>query len=262
MAYMTDENGNYRRTVRCGYCYEKGHNKSACPKRKQDLKNNIERYKQELADSTAPADDFQTRRTEGYLRHSEQELHKMENRGKGRKCGYCGEKGHTRRTCVHRKKKVAEELSKTLDVRRRTAERMMDHGFGPGALISVDSPTVHGESVMAIVTKVDFERIESRHSVRKDEYFYGTDSVQYNYVVPQKDTWSNTPKVTGYCYVPLEYLNIDDIHENEWFRTPSNRTCTLLSPVDVSEDSLLTEDAFGDKKKVEKWVIKNIVDPK
>tara|TARA_B100002019_G_scaffold280820_1_gene284182 strand:+ start:586 stop:1374 length:789 start_codon:yes stop_codon:yes gene_type:complete len=262
MAYMTDENGNYKRTVRCGYCWEKGHNKSSCPKRKQDLKNNIERYKQELADSTAPADDMQRMRTEGYLRHSEQELHKMENRGKGRKCGYCGEKGHTRRTCVHRKNKVAEELSKILDVRKRAAERMMDHGFGPGALISVDSPSEHGQSVMAIVTKVDFNRIESRHVVSKDEYFYGTDCVLYNYVVPQQDTWSNTPKVTGYCYVPLEYLNIDDIHENEWYRTPSNRSCTLLSPVDVSEDSLLTEDSFGDKKKVENWVIRNIVDPR
>ena len=49
MAYITDKNGNYKRTVRCSHCYEKEHNKSACPKRKQDLKDNVERYTKELA---------------------------------------------------------------------------------------------------------------------------------------------------------------------------------------------------------------------
>ena len=57
-------------------------------------------------------------------------------------------------------------------------------------------------------------------------------------------------------------MNINDIPEEEWYRNPNNNACTLLSPVNVSEDILLTEDNFGDKKKVEKWVIENIVDPK
>ena len=254
MAYTRDENGNLKKTVRCSYCYGTGHSRRTCP---------------ELHPNGTPAQQRAKLREEAKEHRKLVRAQRKRDKAAGkevtkitRKCGYCGEKGHTRRTCVHRKNKVAEELDKILDIRQRVAERMMDRGFGPGALISVDSPSDHGESVMAIVTKIDFSRIESRHMVNKDEYFYGTDCVLYNYVVPQKDTWSDTPKVTGYCYVPLEYLNIDDIHENEWYRTPSNRSCTLLSPVDVSEDSLLTEDSFGDKKKVENWVIKNIVDPR
>jgi len=41
MAYMTDENGNYKRTVTCGHCYEKGHNKSSCKSMRQRLRERI-----------------------------------------------------------------------------------------------------------------------------------------------------------------------------------------------------------------------------
>ena len=49
MAYMTDENGNYKRTVRCGYCYEKGHNKSSCPEFRKHLREQIANSKAALA---------------------------------------------------------------------------------------------------------------------------------------------------------------------------------------------------------------------
>ena len=51
MAYITDENGNYKRTVRCGHCYEKGHNKGSCESRKTNLRENIERYTEQLAEN-------------------------------------------------------------------------------------------------------------------------------------------------------------------------------------------------------------------
>ena len=78
MAYITDENGNYKRTVRCGHCYEKGHNKSACPERKKDLKANVERYTKELAENKF-AHDYQRDNTERYLRHSAKQLEAMAN---------------------------------------------------------------------------------------------------------------------------------------------------------------------------------------
>jgi hypothetical protein len=31
MAYIRDENGNYKRTVRCSYCYDTGHSQRTCP---------------------------------------------------------------------------------------------------------------------------------------------------------------------------------------------------------------------------------------
>tara|TARA_Y100001963_G_scaffold158977_1_gene260662 strand:+ start:2266 stop:3033 length:768 start_codon:yes stop_codon:yes gene_type:complete len=255
MAYMTDENGNYKRTVRCGYCYEKGHNKSACPKRKQDLKQNIERYTEELASSTASADDWQRKNAERYLRNAKDQLHKMETRGQNRKCGFCGEPGHTRRTCPERKRQTGEQLAKTIDVRRRAAERMMAAGFGPGALVKT-----HGES-LAVVTEVDFENLTPSHAVSQDSYFYGAQLVKFQYLVPKEDSWGGRPTTHGSCYVPIDYLNIDDIPEQNWYRNPENRSCELLSGVELSEDTLLSENSI-DKKKVAKWVISNIVDPK
>ena len=49
MAYTTDANGNYKRTVRCGYCYETGHNKSSCEAKKESHKSKIAIYEQQLA---------------------------------------------------------------------------------------------------------------------------------------------------------------------------------------------------------------------
>jgi len=259
MAYITDEDGNWKRTVRCGYCYEKGHNQSACPKRKKDLKNNIERYTRELAETDRPADDYQVRNTERYLRHSIDQLQKMESRGKNRKCGYCNEPGHTRRTCPHRIAKVDEALAATIDARKRIVERMVIDGFGPGALINVGN---EHETVLAVVDEVRVGDIGPNHVISKDGYFYGCQAISYQYVVPHEDQWGGRPLAGGMCYIPAEYLNIDDIPENEWYTSAANRSCTLLSGADVREHHLLTDDNFNDKKKLRKWVTNVIVDPK
>ena len=261
MAYIKDENGNYKRTVRCGHCYEKGHNKSACPKRKQDLKDSIERYTKELSENNWAEDDWQRRNTERYLRHSKDQLHKMETRGKNRKCGFCGEEGHTRRTCVYRKNQVEEQLEKTLHVRKQAISRMMDAGFGPGALVSVGQDH-DGRQIMAIVESVNMGLVGPSHAITREQYFYGVSSaIKFQYVTPKKDAWSDRLYTQGHCYMPPEFLNIDDIPQDEWYRQPSNNTCSLLSGVEVSEDCLAKPDHL-DKKAVAKWVVENIVDPK
>ena len=260
MAYIQDDNGNYKRTVRCGYCYEKGHNKSACPKRKTDLQENVKRYTKELAENEF-AHDYQRANAERYLRHTKDQLHKMETRGQNRKCGFCGETGHTRRTCTERKRQVKERLAEVLNIRKQAAQRMMDAGFGPGALISVDHNLQGQDPVMAVVTEVRFDDIRKSHVPTRDDYFQGAHGIRFQYLVPQEDRWSDTPKTQGSCYFPVNFLNVDDIPRDEWYRNPSNDSCELISPVSVSEDNLLTEHTIG-KKEVEKWVIDNIVDPK
>ena len=257
MAYITDENGNYKRTVRCGHCYEKGHNKSACPERKKDLKANVERYTKELAENKF-AHDYQRDNTERYLRHSAKQLEAMANRGKNRKCGFCSDPGHTRRTCPSRKQQTSEHLAKVLNVRKKVADRMISAGFGPGSLVTVDRG---GESHMAVITEVRFNDIMQGHVPTSDKYFNGAQGISFQYLVPQKDRWSEVRQTQGGCYFPLEYMNINDIPKEEWYRNPDNQSCKLVSAVTVSEDSLLTEQTIGEKQ-VTKWVIDNIVDPK
>jgi hypothetical protein len=260
MAYITDKNGNYKRTVRCSHCYEKEHNKSACPKRKQDLKDNVERYTKELAENKF-VHDYQRDNTERYLRHNNKQLETMANRGKNRRCGFCGDAGHTRPTCPARNEKTREQMAKTLDVRKRVSDRMIAAGFGPGALISIVKGA-EGSNRLAIVESIDFKNIIPTSVVSKEDYFYGCQALRFHYVVPRLDMYGGQPVHGGLCYIPPEYLNIDDVPRAEWSRDPNNRTCTLLSSVSVSEDVFLTDEAFGNKKKVKKWVVNNIVDPK
>ena len=257
MAYITDENGNYKRTVRCGHCYEKEHNKSACPKRKQDLKENVERYTKELAEDKF-VHDYQRDNTKRYLRHSVDQLEKMANRGKNRKCGFCGDPGHTRRTCVERKRQASEVLAATLDLRRACVKRMTEAGFGPGTLVDVGPPD---QTILAVVSSVKFQDIAPTHKIKEDSYFYGCEAVEFQYVVPQEDRWGGRPRVNGRCNIPLSYLNMDDIPENKWYRNPSERACTVLSTTAMTENILVSPLAL-DEKEVTKWVIDTIVDPK
>ena len=261
MAYIQDENGNYKRTVRCGHCWEKGHNKSACPKRKQDLKESIERYTKELAEDNW-AYDWEKANTERYLRNSKDQLHKMETRGQNRKCGFCGEEGHTRRTCPHRKAKVAEATTSAIDLRKFAAKQMIAEGFGPGALIQVPHPR-HGsdQQVLAVVTSVNFEEIRPQFKVTSDSYYDTYRGINYQYVTPMKDDWSGGTYKNGSCYFKMEYFNIDGVPKQDWYRHPRNVEPTLLSGIAVSEDQLLSEDVL-DQKKVSKWITDNVVDPR
>ena len=71
-------------TVRCSYCGEKGHNRRGCPSLKK-------RLEQILA---MPED---ARNYDERCLVSEFERKKRNN--VDRKCSYCGERGHNRRTC-------------------------------------------------------------------------------------------------------------------------------------------------------------------
>ena len=133
MAYTTDKNGNWKRTVRCGYCYEVGHNKSSCPQKKQHHKDMIAEYERELAEDNFKHD-YDRDYTQRKLDRHKAELSKSINRGKHRKCSYCGEEGHTRRTCKHRKSDMSDWANKAIIARRKFVDKMEEIGLGVGAL--------------------------------------------------------------------------------------------------------------------------------
>jgi hypothetical protein len=124
MSYRTDENGNYVRTVRCGNCWGKGHNKSKCPEEKA----RYERAKLEDPDSWFVAD-YERRKAK---------------RSK-RACGYCREGGHTRRTCQH----FVNDKQKTVTLNKEWRAQALDFfknlGLGVGSLVSVRHRRSWGE---------------------------------------------------------------------------------------------------------------------
>ena len=67
-------------TVTCSECYNTGHNRNGCPRRK-------ERHAEALALPEGEREYYQRRLIEDFARK------------KQRKCSYCDEQGHNRRSC-------------------------------------------------------------------------------------------------------------------------------------------------------------------
>ena len=103
---------SYSGTVRCGHCYESGHNRRSCPEiRKLAAQDPNGYYGRQVA--------------------------RMEEASKRpRKCSYCKEPGHTRRTCSTLKKHKLDAKRNTTLVRKGVQKWMKAQGIGPGALIT------------------------------------------------------------------------------------------------------------------------------
>lgn len=165
--------GNYSGTTRCSYCYERGHNASACPKKK------------------ARVDELRTTDPDHYMvREWDRKAEKRKQRATGKRvCAYCkthrktisewewrnmseaekaesgmveatstdrwgdeikigvepdtlyntdGERGvgHSIRACKYRKADIAERTSTVKAARVKHLKRMIAIGYGPGATVA------------------------------------------------------------------------------------------------------------------------------
>ncbi len=140
--------GNYRGTVRCGVCYEQGHNKRSCPRQTERLQRQFKAY-QNIEEINGSQQRTMERIAKELGRRSGVNPltgEKDVKRGPTRRCSYCKHKlgrhsddalGHTRRTCSMLKKDKAEAVAFNADYRARILLAMRGAGFGPGALVSV-----------------------------------------------------------------------------------------------------------------------------
>jgi len=114
---------NYKRTVRCSYCGDSGHNRSSC----SNLKEHIEKLRAEHGD-------------EHYtVRVHDRKKAKRKASGKSRKCSYCDEGGHNRATCSHLKEHMAETRAKNSEFRKAVYRHLCRLGIGVGAIVSSDT---------------------------------------------------------------------------------------------------------------------------
>ena len=265
MAYITDEHGAYRRTVTCGHCYDKGHNKSSCKKLRESLRSRIANCKAKL-EANEWAYDYEERQAKQGLEHASRQLHKIESRGKNRKCGFCSDVGHTRRTCQQRKDEVEVALDKTLRFRRELCDRFISHGLGPGALVEVDTREWTNDSgpeamVLGVVTSIDFSEIQERHKYDGSQWFSNFPrNINISLVKPVKSAWGDKmiEKVTEMPNVNL--LDTDDHGVRTSFSRSDRGLKSIPSPVISGRDMMSFE--ATDEKSVSKWVLENIVDPK
>ena len=263
MAYITDDKGNYKRTVRCGYCYETGHNRSSCQMLRQHLSDSIEKDKVALAKDEWEYD-WQESDTRRRFEHNVKKLHKLESKGKGRKCGYCNKPGHTRRTCSLRKEEVQTATEKTLKFRRELCDRFISHGLGPGALVEVDvreHTGVYGEQrALAVVTSIDFSQIRESHKYDGSRWPSPSPRmIKMTLVRPVENRWHDgiVDCVSDVAYAGL--LNTDN-HEIHSEYNTERGIRNVVSPVVCGRDMMSAKST--DVKAVTKWVTNNIVDPR
>jgi hypothetical protein len=110
-------------TVTCGWCYREGHNKRTCPDYTKTLQDRV-------ATSTGYAKD-----------HYQEELDKR-GRGKAgshRKCSFCDERGHDRRTCKTMGGIVDAQATLIIDGRKKILNLAKETNFGVGSLIEFQS---------------------------------------------------------------------------------------------------------------------------
>ena len=97
-------------TVRCGYCYDSGHNKRSCPK--------LAKYAEENPDTWTA-----------------KRLKEGKRKGKIRRCTYCNLKGHNRATCTHLTVAKEAYVKEAKKWRKGWIEWMVADGFNIGTLI-------------------------------------------------------------------------------------------------------------------------------
>lgn len=117
---------NRRKTVYCGYCFQKGHNKQTCA----SLKADIENLRQSFGDQHPEVVEYDSNRKS--VSASASRRAKMV-----RRCTYCGGEGHNTRTCSILKDHIATATEINKDYCSIVRDRMEHCGIGVGAIIKM-----------------------------------------------------------------------------------------------------------------------------
>ena len=237
MSYRVDENGNYKRTVRCGYCYELGHNKGSCQAKKQNHLDYIATYEKEIADDNF-VDDWERDHVKRKLNRHKAELNKTTNRGKNRKCSYCKDEGHTRRTCSFRKGDMNDWVGNCLAAREKFVENMTAAGFGVGAL-GYRSDTWTDAKELVLVESVNWSSITQNTAVGKDSQYQ---EVCYGRSLDKRDTYHPN----GRLWTLMLPTAVSNINNEEVAPRFARRCLEIISPSPASppKDFLTVESAM------------------
>jgi len=150
MAYSKPSYSPRKRTVRCSYCGERGHNRAGC----SQFKERIEKLRAEQGD------DHYT------VRCYDQKKARKASKAKTRKCSYCDTVGHNRATCPKLKEHMAETKASNAVFRKRLNDCFAGIGFGIGAIVSCgrDKEPVEGTAddywnVPQVVTQINWRAL-------------------------------------------------------------------------------------------------------
>ena len=148
---------SYNGTVTCSHCYRTGHNKRKCPVLTEQIKDKYEgnvlagNAARERGDDDSDLTWYEERaehyrqqylkRTKIDLATGEKVTNKTAKAARMKKvtCGYCKERGHTRRVCQHVKHDKQIFVEETRRIRTAALESARALGIGVGSMIPIRS---------------------------------------------------------------------------------------------------------------------------
>jgi len=148
---------SYNGTVTCSYCYQQGHNRRKCPELTEALERQYightlnakeSREKGNINDAEWYESRAELKRQE-YIKRTKIDLatgEKVTNKAakaarmKKVQCGYCGQRGHTRRTCTAVKVDKQVFVEETRRMRIAALEAARETGIGLGSMLPIRSP--------------------------------------------------------------------------------------------------------------------------
>ena len=150
------------RPTYCGYCGQRGHNRRTCPTLKAS-------ENKELA---ANPDSLWSKSI-----RSQRSAAKRSN--STRRCSYCEQTGHNRRSCPTLKNDRIAVQSAFTDYRKRFAENLKKSGLGVGAIVKVPvrCSRVCDSYYVGLVTEMHWDVIT---------HLYETTNLYNNFVTPQE----------------------------------------------------------------------------
>ena len=143
-------------TVTCSYCYKQGHNRRKCPELTEAIERQYTGHLNNAKDMRARGKDqdaewYESRaelKRQEYLKRTKIDLatgKKVTNKAakaermKKVTCGYCGQRGHTRRTCPHVKVDKQVFVEETRRARIAALESAREVGIGLGSMLPIRS---------------------------------------------------------------------------------------------------------------------------
>lgn len=127
-------------TVTCSNCWQRGHNRRGCPALRERM---VARIKND-------PDDWRARQ---YFEKKER------SKGKNKKCGYCKNPGHQRRTCKELTHAKATAVRLCAEWRKDFIVALKDKGVGIGSLVEFRS---YGDPTLGMITDIQWHKLDHR----------------------------------------------------------------------------------------------------
>jgi hypothetical protein len=225
----------YKRTVRCGYCRQPGHNKSSCPQ----YATQVEDMRKEHGSDYWMVARYDAKKT------------RRKASGKSRKCSYCGVMGHNRKTCTTLKSDMFEVKARNSEYRKGLFNAMVKHGIFTGAIIKSDNHARCDElgtrwQVPMVIARVMWEHI----NIWEAEFRYYSSNIGERAPLQAKPINDITQKYAQNMGFPQDYdllwnkMTIDVFEkymgpDDDWYgRFKHNYFPTVVSPVNAEKPPL------------------------